>query len=112
MLRVNRQSGAMSIETGTESTTLDGYVISSALGGIDPTKWNSLQDQMLADWRESPSPGTQNAIAELKPTNSTAVTSGAPLSLGNLFDRPLATEFGTQELEDIQFEYYTPDGRD
>ena len=95
--------------TGPESENFDGYVISSALGGIDRTKWNSLDDQNLADWRESPSPGTNNAIAELKPTTSTAIASGAPRQLGNVFKRPLATEFGT-ELEDIQFEYYTPDG--
>ena len=111
VLRVNRDTRAVSIETGTEAVNFDGYVIRSALGGIDPTEWNSLQDQMLSDWRESSSPGTENAIAELKPTTSTAVTSGVPLQLGNLFDKPLATVFGTQELEDIEFEYYTPDGR-
>lgn len=110
VLRVNRDTGAMSIETGTEAVDLDGYVIRSALGGIDPAHWNSLQNQMLSDWRESPSPGTENSVAELKPTSSTAVAGGAPLQLGNLFDKPLATEFGTQELEDIQFEYFTPDG--
>jgi hypothetical protein len=100
----------VSIETGTEAVNFDGYVIRSALGGIDPTEWNSLQDQMLSDWRESSSPGTENGIAELKPTTSTAVTSGVPLQLGSLFDKPLATVFGTQELEDFEFEYYTPDG--
>ena len=110
VLRVNRDTRAMSIETGTQPVNFDGYAIRSVLGGIDPTQWNSLQDQMLADWRESSSPGTENAIAELKPTTSTAVTSGVPLHLGNLFDKPLATVFGTQELEDIEFEYYTPDG--
>ena len=110
VLRVDRDTGAMSIETGSEAVNFDGYVISSALGGIAPTQWNSLQDQMVDDWRESPLPGTENFIAELKPTTSTAVTSGVPLQLGTLFDKPLATEFGTQELEDIQFEYYTPDG--
>lgn len=110
VLMVDRDTGAVSIETGTESVDFDGYVISSALGGIDSSQWNSLDDQAVSDWRESPSPGSQNAIAELKPTTSTVVASGAPLQLGNLFDKPLATEFGTQELEDLQFEYYTPDG--
>ncbi|MCG8449607.1 MAG: hypothetical protein MI725_08515 [Pirellulales bacterium] len=110
VLKVNRDTGAMSIETGTETVSIDGYTISSNLGGIDSSQWNSLEDQAISDWRESPPGGSANLLAELKPTASTGVTSGSPLALGNVFDLPLATEFGTQELEDIEFQYFLPDG--
>lgn len=110
VLKVNRATGAMSIETGTETVSLDGYTIRSNLGGINPSQWNSLQDQAVSDWRESPQGGTETLVSELKPTTSTAVTSGSSLQLGNAFEKPLATVFGTQELEDIEFEYFQPDG--
>ncbi len=109
VLNVNRGTGAMSINTGPASVSIDGYAIKSALGGLRPANWTSLQDQAVSDWRESPPGGATTQIAELKPTGSTAITSATPRNLGNVFQYPAATEFGT-ELEDIQFEYYAPDG--
>ena len=110
VLNVNRNTGAVSINTGPAPVSIDGYAIKSPLGGLVPTNWNSLQDQGVSDWRESPQGGAATQLAELKPTGSTAVTSGAPRALGNVFVYPEAQEFGT-ELEDIEFEYYTTDGR-
>jgi len=109
-LSVDRDSGAMTIMTGTETVSFDGYTIRSALGGINPTNWNSLEEQNLPAWKEAPAGGIGNeAIAELKSSGSTAVTSGTPLGLGNVFQLPSATQFQT-ELEDIQFEYFLEDG--
>jgi hypothetical protein len=110
VLNVNRNTGAVSINTGTAPVNIDGYAISSPLGGLLPGNWNSLQDQGVSDWRESPPGGAATQLAELKPTASTAIAPGVPRVLGNIFQYPAAQEFGT-ELEDIAFEYYTTDGR-
>jgi hypothetical protein len=110
VLNVNRDTGFVSIVTGPEPVDIDGYSISSELGGLNATNWNSLQDQNVIDWRESPQNGSDNRLSELKPTSSTSVNPGSGLQLGNIFQYPLAAEFGT-EIEDIAFEYYTPDGR-
>jgi hypothetical protein len=109
VLNVNRGTGAMSINNGPSPVSIDGYAIKSALGALRPANWTSLQDQAVSDWRESPPGGATTQIAELKPTGSTAFTAATPRNLGNVFQYPAATEFGT-ELEDIQFEYYAPDG--
>ncbi len=110
VLNVNRNTGAVSINTGPAPVSIDGYAIRSPLGGLVPGNWNSLQDQGVSDWRESPPGGAAIQLAELKPTSSTAIAPGAPRALGNIFAYPAAQEFGT-ELEDIAFEYYTTDGR-
>jgi hypothetical protein len=110
VLNVNRNTGAVSINTGTAPVSIDGYAISSPLGGLVPGNWSSLQDQGVSDWRESPPGGAATQLAELKPTASTAFAPGAPRALGNIFRYPMAQVFGT-ELEDIAFEYYTTDGR-
>jgi hypothetical protein len=110
VLNVNRNTGAVSMNTGTAPVSIDGYAISSPLGGLVPGNWNSLQDQGVSDWRESPPGGAATQLAELKPTASTAIAPGAPRALGNIFRYPAAQVFGT-ELEDIAFEYYMPDGR-
>jgi hypothetical protein len=110
VLNVNRNTGAVSINTGTGPVSIDGYAIRSPLGGLMPANWNSLQDQGVSDWRESPPGGAATQLAELKPTTSTAITPGAPRVLGNVFQYPTPQVFGT-ELEDIAFEYYTTDGQ-
>ncbi|MBN1851200.1 MAG: hypothetical protein JW829_00690, partial [Pirellulales bacterium] len=110
VLTVNRGSGAMSIATGPVPVHIDVYSISSALGGLNPSGWSSLQDQGVSDWRESPQGGSIHRLSELKPTSSTTVNAAAPLELGNVFQLPSASEFGT-ELEDIIFEYCTPEGQ-
>jgi hypothetical protein len=110
VLNVNRNTGAVSINSGPAPVSIDGYAINSSLGGLVPGNWNSLQDQGVSDWRESPPGGAVTQLSELKPTGSTAIAQGAPRALGNIFQYPAAQEFGT-ELEDIAFEYYTTDGR-
>lgn len=110
VLNVNRSTGAVSIATGPGTVSIDGYSISSAQGALSPAGWNSLQAQGVSDWRRSPQTGTKNLLTELKPTGSTAITSVTPRALGNAFQYPAATEFGV-EWEDVEFEYYTLDGK-
>lgn len=110
VLNVNRQTGAVSIVTGPGAVGIDGYSIESSLGAITPANWTSLQSRSVSNWRRSPQNGTANKLAELKPTGSTAITSVAPQPMGNIFHYPAATEFGA-EWEDLEFEYYTPDGK-
>ncbi len=109
VLNVNRTTGALSINNGPSPVSIDGYSIRSTLGGLKPSGWSSLQDQAVSDWRESPPGGSMNALSELKPTGSTTITAATPRSLGNAFQLPTPTQFGT-ELEDITFEYYSAGG--
>jgi hypothetical protein len=109
VLRVNRDSGQLSIQNGPQAVSIDGYSVASGLGALVASKWNSLDDQNVSDWRESPTSGLSTRISELKPTGSTAVTAGPGFNLGNVFQSPTPTAFGT-EVEDLAFEYYTPAG--
>jgi hypothetical protein len=109
VLNVNRTTGAVSINNGPSPVSIDGYSIRSALGGLKPSGWTSLQDQAVSDWRESPPGGSVNALNELKPTGSTTITAAAPRALGNAFQLPVPAQFGT-ELEDVTFEYYSAGG--
>lgn len=109
VLNVNRATGAVSINNGPSPVNIDGYSIRSTLGGLKPSGWNSLQDQAVSDWRESPQGGSVNALNELKPTGFTTITSATPRALGNAFQLPVPTQFGA-ELEDITFEYYSAGG--
>ena len=115
-LTVNRASGAVALtNTGGTPVAIDGYQITSALGGLNPgpggANWTSLQQSIGDNWRESPPNGSINAIAELKSQGSTPISSAAPRSLGSVFQTPsTAPEFGV-DLEDLAFTYFTPDGR-
>lgn len=109
-LTVDRATGGMTLgNLGSVGVDFDGFTISSALGGIDSGSWNSLQDQLVSDWRESPAGGGSNTISELKPSDSTNLAGGTSFDLGNAFSTPTPTEIGT-ELEDIAFQYFQPDG--
>jgi hypothetical protein len=115
-LAVDRSSGAVSItNSGATPVDIDGYQITSTLGGLNPgaggANWTSLQQTIGSNWRESPQNGNANAIAELKSQGSTPIASATPRSLGSVFQTPsTAPEFGV-DLEDLQFTYFTPDGR-
>lgn len=108
VLNVNRQTGVMEIVGGPAPISFDGYSIQSGLGGINPSGWNSFQDQGKNDWRESPQGGSVNALSELKPTGAETLTNST-IAIGSTFQLPTPTEFNT-ELEDITFEYYSAGG--
>ncbi|TWT75527.1 hypothetical protein Pla123a_30370 [Posidoniimonas polymericola] len=109
VLSVNRDTGAVAIQNGAMPVSFDGYSISSQFGALNPSSWNSLDDQGVSDWRESPANGSGTRLSELKPTTSTAVSAGPGFNLGNVFDYATPTEFGA-ETEDLAFEYYTEAG--
>ncbi|QDU55901.1 dockerin type I domain-containing protein [Aeoliella mucimassa] len=108
-LQVDRNTNEMTIMGGTSPIELDGYTVSSVLGGLNPANWNSLQDDSVGTWRESPQGGATTQLSELEPNGTFAISSSSPVSLGNVFQKPTATTIGS-ELEDIQFEYFTTDG--
>lgn len=109
VLNVDRNTGAVSIANGPAAANMLIYSIGSTLGGLSPGAWNSLQDQAISDWSESPANGSANQVSELKQTGTQNVTQGNDLQLGNLFVEPTAMEIGT-ELEDLTFEYFTESG--
>ncbi|TWT35282.1 hypothetical protein KOR34_01700 [Posidoniimonas corsicana] len=109
VLKVNRDTGSVAIQNGPTGVDFDGYSISSELGAFNSALWNSLDNQGVSDWRESPTDGSGSRLSELKPTGSTGVAAGPGIELGQVFQYPTPIEFGT-ELEDVAFEYYTPDG--
>ncbi|MCA9260616.1 MAG: PEP-CTERM sorting domain-containing protein [Planctomycetales bacterium] len=109
VLEVDRSTGQLTIASGPAPVSIDGYSIRSALGGLKPAGWNSLQDQGDSDWRESPQGGSSFALSELKPTASKSISATSPVTLGSAFALPTPTEFGT-EIEDLTFEYYSAGG--
>ena len=106
VLTLNRETGQAVIENNSVLTVeLDGYAFTSAVGSLDLT-WNSLEDQGNSNWQEGGS-NTANRLAELKPTGSTSLATGATLTLNNTFDPAagaLAAGFGV-DPEDVVFEF-------
>lgn len=86
--------------------TLDAYTIYSEFGGnsLDGEGWNSLQQQGLNGWRESPSitSGLVGRLSELNPLEAIRLAPGETLLLGDAF------EVGT--TQDLIFEFRGPDG--
>ncbi|MCC6494413.1 MAG: hypothetical protein IT424_15490 [Pirellulales bacterium] len=109
VLSVNRDTGMAALTNpGTTPISLDGYTISSDLGVLKPTAWNSLQDQgaLGGSWRESPP--SANRLSELKRTGAATLAAGQTVSLGAVFaPAPLAIGAPT---EDLVLQYASPDG--
>src|SRR5690606_18008192 len=58
VLKVNRDTREMSIVTGQLPVAIDGYSVTSGLGGLNPANWESLDSRNISDWRESPQNGS------------------------------------------------------
>ena len=106
VLEVDRQTGATTLRNfGAAPIAFEGYSVASSLGTLDGADgaWNSLEDQGVANWVETPT--TANGIAELNNAEggNLAVAGGANRTLGNAFD-PLLP-FGSPSPEDLVFEY-------
>ncbi|MEZ6097571.1 MAG: LamG-like jellyroll fold domain-containing protein [Pirellulaceae bacterium] len=111
VLVVDQQTDAVSIvNRGDAPYSLDGYAITSPLGGLAPTTWNSLQDQALAGWVEAGTPGI-SFLAELQQQGQTTLEVGQSLALGTAFSTNAAmTAVGIgNEFRDLVFEYNDPD---
>lgn len=72
--------------TSDHTVAIDGYTIVSTAGAsLDPSGWNSLDDQEAAGGDWSASPGTSQRLSELKETGATVLAPGALYDLGKLF---------------------------
>lgn len=102
-LVVDRASGSIDV-VSNGNLDVDGYSITSPAGRLNPTGWNSLEDQGVAGWEEA-NP-TEAGISELNWTGSSALEGGQMVALG-------AGYSGGGLLpsqEDVAFHYSTPGG--
>ncbi|WP_425398632.1 DNRLRE domain-containing protein [Aeoliella sp.] len=95
-LLVNTATGSVSLrnETGISLDDIDYYRITSGAGALNPSGWNSLEDQDLAalpsgsgsgdGWEELGTP-SGNALVEAYLTGSSDFANGLLVNLGNAF---------------------------
>ncbi len=107
---INSDSNAVSFSSPSGvAINLIGYSISSAGGSLNPTNWNSLDDQNVGGanvWHEA-SP-TANSLNELVANGNSSLSVGStPVSVGNPYAFTPAS-FG--QAPDVQFEYVTATG--
>jgi hypothetical protein len=108
-LSVDRRTGATTISNLTDSASfdIDGYLVTSAGGALDPAGWTSFSDAGMADWREG-NPSDMH-IAETNLTGSRVIGPGASVAVGNLYGFA-PTQIG-ETLEDLAFEYHVAGDR-
>jgi hypothetical protein len=103
-LRVVRLLGAASTVEGyagvisnpsASSVTLDGYVIRSAAGSLNPAGFNGYTGHSVAGW-ESVAPSS-NSLTELNLTSSSTLAAGNQQTLGSLFTDAMP--------QDLTFQY-------
>lgn len=108
VLNVNRDTGIVSLTNpGSIAVPIDGYTISSNLGTLNGTAWNSLTDQVAlgGNWRESPVSSTR--LSELKRSGVGSLAPGQSIPLGAIF-APTPAAIG-DPTEDIAFQFTSPD---
>lgn len=114
VLKVNRQSGTMSLDNVTATPmALGGYSVQSASGALNPAGgvWNSLTDQAVPGFQEA-NPSA-NLLAELNPNigGSASFPATSSTSLGTPYSQ-IVPAFGTPITEDLVFTYRRePDGQ-
>ncbi|WP_146563609.1 PEP-CTERM sorting domain-containing protein [Posidoniimonas corsicana] len=105
VLSINRSTGVGTITNMSGGAIdLDGYVIESGLGSINPAAFNSFSSQSLdgGSWGEF-GELVNESIGELRREGITSLAPGASRSIGAVFD-PTVTELGT-DYEDLSFSY-------
>ncbi|TWT72842.1 hypothetical protein Pla123a_41430 [Posidoniimonas polymericola] len=105
VLSIDRSTGVGTITNMSASAIdLDGYVIESGLGSINPSAFNSFSDQSLdgGSWGEFGVLANES-IGELRNGGITSLAAGASRSIGAVFD-PTVAELGT-DYEDLSFSY-------
>lgn len=110
-LQVNTGNGALSIMNDSGSSfDIDSYEILSASQSLDPSAWNSLQQQDFEGagapnngngWEEAGGSGPHQLIESYLLGSSTIASGVTPISLGNGYDHDKA---GVQQ--DLQFLYH------
>jgi hypothetical protein len=115
-LRINRtdNTGTLINETST-AFQLNGYSIESEDGSLDTTGWNSLDEQNVGNWLQSPA--TVNQIVESSFMGSTTVAAnGGQVPLGSLYnpagDEDLTGRFTTLDglVNLLEVEFVTLEG--
>jgi hypothetical protein len=103
LLRVNRQTGAATLQAAN-NTTFKSYQIISANGGFTGTGWTSIASTNADPddtWVQTSPPGSRDTISEedtaTGANNGFTVAVGSPYSLGNIW-RVLPTAFEDAQL--------------
>jgi len=106
-LQVNTVTGEVLLQNQYAGPLeFDYYRVSSASGALQPTTWNSLDDQGVgsvgdSSWDEMGAPSATQ-IAELHLDGSSTLAASAAFSLGKLYDPTIA---GTRQESDLVFEF-------
>jgi glucose/arabinose dehydrogenase len=109
-LEVNTVTGATAIKNQYSTPlTFDYYRVASTAGALEPTTWNSLDDQNAGaigggegeSWDELGSPDA-NEVAELFLLGGSTLAPSATLNLGKLYD---PSEIGTRQNGDLVFQF-------
>ncbi len=107
-LEINRRTGAVTIRNqASQGLDIDGYLITSAGGTLNPAGWASFQDGGQSGWTES-NP-TAKHLGELSINGSRTLAAGSAISLGTAYVFT-PTELG-QTQEDVTFEYHAVGGQ-
>ncbi|MEM9657678.1 MAG: hypothetical protein AAF961_04880 [Planctomycetota bacterium] len=106
-LRLNRRTGQAEIVdlAGAQSTTMDGYLISSPGGTLDSGAYGPIGG---ADWVTST--GSATHVGETSLVSSMELAAGSSANLGEIYENPArAAGFG-EAVEDATFEYHLETG--
>ena len=97
VLQVDPTDGKARIvnDSAFNNIRFEGYQVTSASSSLRTT-WNSLQDQAITGWEETPS--TTAMLAELNPTSSTNVNAGQTAAV-------MTGLFNTSGVQDLQFSF-------
>jgi hypothetical protein len=107
-LEINRRTGVATIRNqASQGLDIDGYLITSAGGALNPAGWTSFQDGGQSGWTES-NP-TAKHLGELSINGSRTLAAGSAIGLGTAYTFA-PTELG-QTQEDVTFEYHAAGGQ-
>ncbi|MBN1852136.1 MAG: PEP-CTERM sorting domain-containing protein [Pirellulales bacterium] len=116
-LQVNTTNGSMSlVNHSSETVSLNGYFVTSEGGALNPSGWNSLEEQNLdgngipddgIGWEEFDASGN-TFLGEGFLTGGSTLSAGASLALGTAFNPSI---FGLEQDGDLTFTLTDQDGR-
>ena len=99
LVTIDPNTGAATLTNNAPfDVAIDGYALFSDVDALDPTGWNSLDDQDAGggDWRESnPDSGR---LVELKESGELILSPGMTINLGILYDTSIGGDLGFEFL--------------
>ena len=109
-LKVNRATGAASINGGTEPIDMELYAIGSPGGHLTPGTWSSLDASGFDSdsWRDGNPSGNANGLAEARanPLGSSTIGAAQSQAIGSILNTTGLTF--TESREDLTFSYLEP----